>query len=66
MARIGKITVFVEQSAHAQTISVRTTGSVGSVALNNVSADVTDPSQSPHTSATAFWQDVLTRAIAAI
>lgn len=66
MARIGKITVFVDQSRNQQTISVRTTGARGAVNLSGVNADVTASSQSPTTTAVAFWQDVLSRASAAI
>lgn len=66
MAKIGKITVYVSQARNTQTISVRTSGARGTVALNNITADVTAQSQSPTTTAITFWQDVLARASAAI
>jgi hypothetical protein len=66
MAKIGKITVYVSQARNTQTISVRTTGARGTVALNTVVADVTAPSQSPSPDAPTFWEDVLNRAILAI
>jgi hypothetical protein len=66
MARIGKITIFVDQSRNQQTISVRTTGSRGAVNLSGITADVTANSQSPTTTPVAFWQDVLSRASTAI
>lgn len=64
MAKVGKITIFVEQGRMGQTIRVRTTGQRGSVALNTITTDTPYPSQSPSDTASAFWHDVLTKASA--
>jgi hypothetical protein len=66
MAKIGKITITVTQSRNQQSLHIATTGSRGAVPLNTVTADVTATSQSPSPDAPTFWEDVLTRAIAAI
>lgn len=64
MARIGKLTVFVEQGMTGQVIRVRTTGKRGTILLNTVSTDTTYPSQSPSDTAPNFWHDALTKASA--
>jgi hypothetical protein len=66
VSKIGKITIFVSQARTSQQMSVRTTGARGKVPLNTVTVDVSSPSQSPSDTAEHFWQDVLTRAAAAI
>lgn len=62
MATMAKMTLFVSQTATGQTISIRTTGKRGQVALNTVSAEVVTPSQSPSPDAPTFWKDVLIKA----
>lgn len=64
MARIGKITVFVEQGRIGQTLRVRTTGKRGTIILNTVTTDTNYPAQSPSDTAPDFWHDVLTKASA--
>lgn len=63
MAKIGKITITVTRGTNTQTLSIRTTGSRGSVNLNDISVDNQSPSQSPTTTSVAFWTDVLNKAI---
>jgi hypothetical protein len=64
--RIAKITIFVDQSRTTETLSVRTTGSKGTVALNTISNDMTYASHSPSPDAVTFWTAVLTRALSQI
>jgi hypothetical protein len=66
MAKIGKITIYVSQSRHGQEVSIRTTGARGQVPLNTITDDVQYNAQSPSDTAVHFWQDVLTKALAAI
>lgn len=40
MARKGKITIYLDETAHASTISVRTVGALGAVPLNTVTLDI--------------------------
>ena len=64
MARVAKITIFVEQSMTGQILRVRTTGQRGTVLLNTISTDTEYPSQSPADTAANFYHDVLTKASA--
>lgn len=40
MARKGKITIYLDETTHASTVSVRTTGALGSVPLNDITLDI--------------------------
>lgn len=64
MARVGKITIFVEQGRIGQTLRVRTIGKRGTILLNTVTTDTNYPAQSPSDTASDFWHDVLTKASA--
>lgn len=59
MARVGKITVYVNQGAVAQQLSVRTTGAYGTVPLNTVTIDASYPTKTSESTAKAFWTDIL-------
>lgn len=62
MARIGKITIYVEQTGKNQTQRVRTSGKIGTTSLNTIVSDTQFNTQSPHDTAHNFWTDVLTKA----
>lgn len=59
MSKIGKLTVYVDQTRHGQNISVRTVGSRGAVALNTISLEIPTNSQSPSPDAETFWHAIL-------
>lgn len=63
MAKVAKITIFVEQSMNQETIRVRTTGLIGTTQLNTISTDVQYPSRSPSPDAPTFFAAVLNRAL---
>jgi len=63
MAKIGKITIYVETQANSQIVRVRTTGKRGATNLNTISTDQGYLSQSPFDTAEHFWTDVLTKAL---
>lgn len=63
MAKIGKITIYVETQQNAQIVRVRTVGKRGPTALNTISTDQGYLSQSPFDTAHNFWTDVLTKAL---
>jgi hypothetical protein len=60
MAKIGKITVYVEQGMNTQVLKVRTTGKVGAIPLNTVSADLSYPNKTSTPDAVSFWHAILT------
>lgn len=66
MARVGKITIYVDQGTNSQTLSVRTTGAAGSVPLNTVSVDQGYVFKTSEATAKAFWTDILTLAQAIV
>lgn len=63
MAKIGKITIYVETQQNSQVIKVRTVGKRGPTSLNTISTDKGYLSQSPFDTAHNFWTDVLTKAL---
>jgi len=62
MAKIGKITIYVNTTMNGQSISVRTVGKRGKTQLNTISTDTAYITQSPFDTAANFWHDVLTKA----
>lgn len=66
MSKVGKITIFVDQTRHQQNISVRTTGQRGAVPLNTISLEIPTASQSPSPDANTFWHAILSLVLADI
>lgn len=66
MARVGKLTIYVDQGMNSQTLSVRTTGKVGSISLNTVSTDQSYPYKTSSATAKDFWLGVIALAQAEI
>lgn len=66
MARVGKITVYVDRTTHGQSLSIRTTGALGTVPLNTVSLDQGYAYQSSAPDAKTFWESILTLAQAMV
>lgn len=66
MARVGKITIYVDQTMNNQVLSVRTTGKSGSVPLNTVSLNQGYAYRTSAPDAKTFWESILTLAQAAI
>lgn len=64
MSDAGKITVRVSHSRNQETITVGTTGKVGTVPVNTISSKTTYSSRSTATDASAYWIAVLQRVIA--
>lgn len=62
MARVGKITIYVDQTMNSQRISVRTTGQVGAIPLNTVSKDLSYNFKTSEPTAQQFWEDILSLA----
>jgi hypothetical protein len=63
VSKVGKITIEVTQAATTEVITVRTTGSKGTVSLNTISTNQGYASHSPSPDAHTFWTAVLTRAL---
>jgi len=59
MAKIGKITCYVEESRNGHIVRVRTTGSKGSLLLNTVNLDETYTYVNPGTTANAYWKAIM-------
>jgi hypothetical protein len=59
VSRIGKLTIFVDQTRHKQNISVRTVGARGPVALNTIKLEIPSDFQSPSPDAATFWHAIL-------
>jgi hypothetical protein len=66
MARTGKITIYVNQGMHTQSLSIRTTGKSGSVALNTISVDIPYTYRTSAPDALTFWTAILNLAIAGL
>lgn len=66
MARVGKITIYVDRTMTKQSISIRTTGALGSVSLNTVTSDLGYNYQTSAPDAKTFWESILTLAQAQI
>lgn len=62
----GKITISVTHSRNQETIKVTTVGMSGGVPVNTVSSQETYSSRTPAPSPSAYWDGILTRAIAQI
>jgi len=62
VSKIGKITIFVDQTRNAESLSIRTTGVVGTVSLSMSPVDQQFVSRSPSPDAATFWKDILTKA----
>lgn len=62
MARIGKMTIYVDTTTNGQVVRLRTTGQRGTTLLNTVNNDTGYNDQSPFSTASVFWHDVLTKA----
>lgn len=55
MARIGKLTMYVDESRHGHILHVRTTGRKGSLSLNTVSFDEVYAFVNPAATAMSYW-----------
>lgn len=62
MARIGKMTIYVDTTQNGQKISVRSVGARGTTLLNTINTTTAYNNQSPFDTAPNFWHDVLTKA----
>lgn len=62
MARIGKITIYVDTTQNGQLVAIRTVGKRGQTLLNTVTNNTAYITQSPFDTAANFWHDVLTKA----
>lgn len=63
MSDAGKITIRVAHSRNQETITVSTTGRVGSVPVNTISSKVTYSSRTAAPDAATYWDGILTRAM---
>ena len=64
MAKIGKITIYVEESRSGHVLHVRTTGRKGTLSLNTVSLDPTYDYVNPGTTAPLYWKATLNEVVA--
>jgi len=63
MSAAGKISITVSHSRNQETITVNTTGRVGSVPVNTILSKVTYPSRSTAATPHDYWTAVLNRAL---
>lgn len=66
MARVGKITIYVDQGFNTQVIKVRTVGTVGSTPVNTISIDQGYAYKTSAPDAKTFWENILTLANAIV
>lgn len=59
MARVAKITVYVEQTYGTQVLKVRTVGKVGSTPVNTISVDQGYAYKTAAVDAKTFWESIL-------
>lgn len=64
MARIGKITVTVDESLHGHTLTVKTVGKKGKTLLNVFNLHQVYDYQNSASTAAAYWSATLTETIA--
>lgn len=60
MAKVGKMTIYVEQGFNTQVLRIRTTGVIGSIPLNTVSADKAYAFKTSAPDAKTFWEAINT------
>lgn len=66
MARVAKITVYVDQTYNNQVLRVRTVGKVGTTNLNTINLDQGYAYKTAATDAKTFWENVLALATAIV
>ena len=66
MARVAKITVYVDQTYNTQVLRVRTVGKVGSTAVNTITKDQGYAYKTAAVDAKTFWESILTLATAIV
>lgn len=66
MAKVGKITVYVEQGFNTQVLRIRTTGKVGSTPLGTITLDPAYSSKVAAPDAKTFWLAILAQAQTAV
>lgn len=66
MARVAKITVYVDQTYSTQVVRVRTVGKVGSTAVNTINLDQGYAYKTAAVDAKTFWESVLALATAIV
>jgi hypothetical protein len=58
MAKVGKMTIYVEQGFNTQVVRIRTTGVVGSIPLNTITADQAYAFKTSAPDAKTFWEAI--------